>query len=576
MALSSALYSGISGLGTLGSAMQIIGDNIANVNTVGYKNSTFTFQDLLSQSTATMSGTAQVGRGTALGDIYASYSQGSFESTENSTDLAIGGAGFFILRESGSENLYYSRAGNFRFDDDGYLINPEGYVVQGWELDENGEDVGSTADLLLDSFTSPPQESTQIRLIANLDSDAVSQTSLLSNVWDGTSATPISSSNYEYQSTVKVYDSLGSTHDITTYFDKVSDSEWEYIVTCNPSEDSRSGFSGTTSAGLLARGQITFSQSSGTMTDMSMETIATPGHTQDVTGEVYGGTGGITADNTTITIDNEQALNQTFAAGGAGDDFLLTYTAATTSWAITDNAGYAGAVIVAGDADGVTINLDGAGSPATDITIAFDSSLTGNDTLQFDIYGSPNWTAAATNTNGYFEITPDFIGGSGTAMNVELNMGTQDDGTGSFVNDSLTTTQFARASTTTFQSANGYGAGDLQGVSVDVDGVITGTYSNGELIPLFRVALAKFQNNQGLQKEGGNLYTATRESGDAITNRPGTNGLGDISPNALEQSNVDMATEFVKMITTQRGFQANSKIITVTDSMLSELINLKR
>ena len=141
---------------------------------------------------------------------------------------------------------------------------------------------------------------------------------------------------------------------------------------------------------------------------------------------------------------------------------------------------------------------------------------------------------------------------------------------------SLATSQYATASSTIFQSSNGYGAGDLQSVNVGTDGVITGQYSNGQVIPLYRVALAKFQNVQGLYKEGGNLFRETRVSGDPITGRPGSNGLGSISPNSLEQSNVDIATEFVKMITTQRGFQANSKIITVTDQMLAELINLKR
>ena len=101
-------------------------------------------------------------------------------------------------------------------------------------------------------------------------------------------------------------------------------------------------------------------------------------------------------------------------------------------------------------------------------------------------------------------------------------------------------------------------------------------HRNRQLIPLYRLALSKFLNMQGLFKEGGNLFSETRESGSAITNRPGTNGLGNISPNSLEQSNVDIANEFVKMITTQRGFQANSKIITVTDEMLQDLINLKR
>jgi len=105
---------------------------------------------------------------------------------------------------------------------------------------------------------------------------------------------------------------------------------------------------------------------------------------------------------------------------------------------------------------------------------------------------------------------------------------------------------------------------------------MVGHYSNGQILYLYRVGLAKFNNEQALNKVGGNLWAATRASGDAITGHPGENGLGSIAPNSLEQSNVDIASEFVKMITTQRGFQANSRIITTTDDMLQELINLKR
>ena len=470
MALSSALFSGISGLGTLGNAMQIIGDNISNVNTVGFKGSNFSFQDLLSQSVSTLSGTSQVGRGTALGDIHASFSQGSFESTGNATDLAIGGDGFFALRERGTSNLFYTRAGDFRFDKDGYLTNPEGFIVQGWELDSNGEDVGSITDILLSSFTSPPQPSDHLQVIVNLDSygndNSAGADDSLSQAWDGTGSTPIGETAYEYQTTLKVFDSLGSTHDITLYFDKAATaSAYEFIVTCNPAEDQRAGVAGNTWAGLLGRGLLHFNSGSGVISDI---------------------------------------------------DF----------WQI---------------------------DPAT-----------GNSVAQSE---------ATDLSNGYFAFSPAFI--SGNSMDIELDVGSRYDGS-SWVNNSLSTTQFARASTTTFQTANGFGAGDLQGVNVDTDGVITGTYSNGQLIPLYRVALAKFQNNLGLLKEGGGLFSETRTSGAAITNRPGTNGLGSIAPNSLEQSNVDIANEFVKMITTQRGFQANSKIITVTDQMLAELINLKR
>ncbi len=479
MALSSALFSGISGLSNLGNAMQIIGDNIANVNTVGFKGSTFTFQDLLSQSIFTSSGSSQVGRGTALGDVYATFEQGSFESTGNTTDLAIGGDGFFVLREDSNDALSYTRAGNFRFNKDGYLVNPEGYIVQGWALDENGEDIGSITDIVLDSFTSPPEASSRITLAANLDSDAVTRSADLSADWDGSAAVPMPDSSYEYQSTIKVYDSLGSTHDLTIYFDKVAGSQWEFVVACNPQEDARAGAIDAATglplggAGLLGRGVIDFSATSGTISDITFDTFV-------------------------------------------GADFANS--AAAANWVTQD--------------------------VATDLS---------ND--------------------GFFTFAPEFI--TGVPMSVRLDFGSHNDGT-AWVNDALTTTQFSSASTTVFQSANGYGAGDLQGVDVDVDGSITGIYSNGQVLPLYRAALAKFQNEQGLHKTGGGLYRETRESGDAITGKPGTTGLGNIAPNSLEASNVDMATEFVKMITTQRGFQANSKVITVTDQMLQELINLKR
>jgi flagellar hook protein FlgE len=480
MSLSSSLFSGISGLNTLGNAMTVIGDNIANVNTVGFKSSRVTFQDVLSQTVSTTAGTAQVGRGTSLADITSSFSQGSFESTDSTTDLAIGGAGFFVVRDpSNEDNQYYTRAGQFRFDKDGNFINPAGYIVRGWELDENGQDIGSITDIALSSFTSPPSPTDRMTVVTNLDSGAQNMAATLYLEWDAQNAVSIADTAYEYQTTVKVYDSLGDTHDLTVYYDVGTGSTWEFIVTCNPDEDNRTGApaalaGGDDGVGMLGRGEIVFNASSGVISDINF-------------------------------------------------------------WDFTHGVDY-------------------------------DLATVGNWAQRLE---------AADLTNGYFTLAPDFLGGS--PLTVELNFGSvYSSGAGAWLNDSLSTTQFATASTTIFQSATGYGAGDLQSVTVGTDGSITGQYSNGEVIPLYRVALAKFQNMQGLYKEGGNLFRETRISGVPITSRPGTNGLGSISPNSLEQSNVDIATEFVKMITTQRGFQANSKIITVTDQMLAELINLKR
>jgi len=145
-----------------------------------------------------------------------------------------------------------------------------------------------------------------------------------------------------------------------------------------------------------------------------------------------------------------------------------------------------------------------------------------------------------------------------------------------FSTEALSTTQYANSSTTIFQDQNGFAAGFLQSVSVDTKGIITGNYSNGQVLQRAQVALASFNNLAGLSKEGGNIFRETSESGAPITGPPATNGLGTISPNSLEQSNVDLGAEFVKLITTQRGFQANSKIITTTDEMLADLINIKR
>jgi flagellar hook protein FlgE len=142
--------------------------------------------------------------------------------------------------------------------------------------------------------------------------------------------------------------------------------------------------------------------------------------------------------------------------------------------------------------------------------------------------------------------------------------------------NALRTTSYSSASTTVYQSQNGYAAGFLQSISVDRDGVLTGRYSNGQVQQLYALTLATFNNNYGLYREGGNLFTETRASGPAITGLANTGGKGSIASNALEQSNVDLATEFVKMITTEKGFQANSKTITTTENLMNTLIQLKR
>ncbi|MBW1666455.1 MAG: flagellar hook protein FlgE [Deltaproteobacteria bacterium] len=580
MSLSSSLFSGISGLSTIGNAMTVIGDNIANVNTVGFKASRVTFQDVLSQTVATSAGTAQVGHGTSLADISSSFAQGSFESTDSNTDLAIGGNGFFVVRDPNSKNNeYYTRAGEFRFNKDGYFVNPAGYIVRGWALDpDTGQDQGTITDIVLNSFTSAPKKTDKVTIITNLNSGATSKSSSLSAVWDGADANKeyIGENEYEYQTTVKVYDSLGSTHDITIYFDKGSGSTYEYIVTCSPQEDKRTGIDAQQSgAGMLGRGTITFNEASGVISNISFDSFD-PTNTITTIGSP------VTSGTWTGAAPSESG---TFSSGTKSRTYTFTVTTGGTvgdginviHW--DDGEGNSGDISATAAAQAV-------GALGLQVSFAAGGAINAGESFTITCYGDNDvqnsncWSTKSTATdltNGYFTFNTNFLGGSSTDMSVKLNFGSAYNSTsGSWVNDSLSTTHYASSSTTTFQTSNGYGAGDLQSVTVGTDGAITGQYSNGQVIPLYRVALAKFQNNQGLYKEGGNLFRETRLSGSPITSKPGTNGLGNISPNSLEQSNVDIATEFVKMITTQRGFQANSKIITVTDQMLAELINLKR
>ncbi len=169
----SSFFSGISGLIANSSSINVVGNNIANVNTVGFKASRATFQDVLYQSIFGSSGSSQVGRGTALSSVDTFFSQGSFESTSEPTDLAIGGKGFFIVRSSENETNYFTRAGQFRFDRDGNLTMPNGDILQGREIDRTtNAPVGVDTDIIISQAPSEPRATAFIGMNVNLQSDA--------------------------------------------------------------------------------------------------------------------------------------------------------------------------------------------------------------------------------------------------------------------------------------------------------------------------------------------------------------------------------------------------------------------
>jgi flagellar hook protein FlgE len=536
MGLSAALYSGTSGLKAHGESMTVIGNNIANVSTVGFKGSRLHFEDALSQATTTASGTGQIGRGVQVGTVMADFAQGSLETTTEATDLAIGGDGFFVVSPPGEDIQYYTRAGNFRFDSDGKLTDPHGYVVQGWKVQNDNNPIAATTtqtessaakiegvptDIVLDNFQSPPQATSHVDIMTNLDSQSTDHATdttdpmfAMFKNWNGTQDEPLGDSMYAYQSTLKTYDQNGSAHNMTVYFDPVRDDTvtgaangsqiWEYMVTVPPADDGRvlddgTALSTTSSAGVLMIGTLTFNPA----------------------GELV--------NTSAFTLPSDAATATDLSSWTPADFSSDGYPICTANFL--------------GEEDASGTNQ----SNPKNIEINFGIK---NTTTAWD---GPPASAAAVGTD--ITLLPEIADSTISA---------------------LSSTSYNTGSTTLFQSQDGYTAGFLQSVSVDRDGILTGSYSNGQVLELYALTLADFNDQYSLYREGGNLFSETRSSGPPLTGMANASGKGAIASNSLEQSNVDLATEFVSMITTQKGYQANSKTITTTDEMLSTLIQMKR
>lgn len=563
MGLGSSLYSGITGLTVHSERMTVIGNNLANVNTTGFKGSRMHFEDLLSQDFATVNGIGQVGRGVRVSSIYSDFGQGSFEASTESTDMAISGEGFFVVSPQGEEGKFYTRAGNFRFDNDGYLTDPHGYILQGWEIEQSSTTVSSTSsstadtsertriigtptDIRLENFQSEPKETSEVTIVTNLDPDATDASPGSTNPyfamfenWDGTEDTPLASTQYAYSSTVKVYDDIGTGHNLTVYFDPVTlsnaggDTVFEYMVTVDPTTDQRmlSGADGnlttigqgqTEAAGVLMIGTLTFT--TGQLSSMSAFTLKSNG----------GNTNGVKDLSNWSLADFSTTGYPVFTANFLGKSDASTAEAANAS-AIEMNFGISN--------DDLSSDSNGAITKGWSSMGTLPTNASADDFAQLGYISNSGWL-------------PGFKSPSVSAL------ATQSFDTG--------------GSSTLFQSQDGYSAGILQNISISREGVLTGHYSNGQVLELYAVTLSTFTNEHGLRREGGNLFSETRESGPALTGQAGSAGKGTIDGNSLEMSNVDMATEFVRMITTQRGFQANTKVITTTDSMLGEVIAMKR
>lgn len=565
-----SLYSGVAGLKTHQTRMDVIGNNIANVNTTAYKSSSMTFSELMSQTTQKASGAnattgvggtnaKQIGLGVKAGAINTAITtQGSAQSTGNPFDIMITGDNFFVV-SNGSEN-FFTRDGSFYVDGAGNLaMTSTGYNVMGWGVDETTGNIKQdtvTALRIMSAanMTYPPEATTKANISGILDE----------NDKDVTSANGKTVN-------LNFFDARGYSYTAKfTFKQSGGDKTNEYSMELNKILDSTGAEIDISKLKFGNRSQ----QKMETKVTLNTDAYKWDGKvlkTKDGTTEVANLADIFNQDGSLITPQDDaaaqkqqkalDAIAKAYGYEGSTDEFLNLYITSTANkdkqLTIQDLLGnmMAGKTTDVLPADGRAITMEGRYFEGT--TVVFNK-----DTGKLESVGG---STTNLNVNAAFSA----LGGNFSDVTIDLSECTNYDNKG--------TSTIGATSGDLDGLGTGRRLGDMIGVFIQKDGMIYASYDNGMTKLLGQIATAAFANASGLEKEGDNLYSATLNSGefDGI-GVDITAGGGYMSPGQLEMSNVDLSSEFTEMITTQRGFQANSRIITVSDTLLEELTNLKR
>lgn len=565
-----SLYSGVAGLKTHQTRMDVIGNNIANVNTTAYKSSSMTFSELMSQTTQKASGAnattgvggtnaKQIGLGVKAGAINTAITtQGSAQSTGNPFDIMITGDNFFVV-SNGSEN-FFTRDGSFYVDGAGNLaMTSTGYNVMGWGVDETTGNIKQdtvTALRIMSAanMTYPPEATTKANISGILDE----------NDKDVTSANGKTVN-------LNFFDARGYSYTAKfTFKQSGGDKTNEYSMELNKILDSTGAEIDISKLKFGNRSQ----QKMETKVTLNTDAYKWEGKvlkTKDGTTEVANLADIFNQDGSLITPQDDaaaqkqqkalDAIAKAYGYEGSTDEFLNLYITSTENkdkqLTIQDLLGnmMAGKTTDVLPADGSAITMEGRYFEGT--TVVFNK-----DTGKLESVGG---STTNLNVNAAFSA----LGGNFSDVTIDLSECTNYDNKG--------TSTIGATSGDLDGLGTGRRLGDMIGVSIQKDGMIYASYDNGMTKLLGQIATAAFANASGLEKEGDNLYSATLNSGefDGI-GVDITAGGGYMSTGQLEMSNVDLSSEFTEMITTQRGFQANSRIITVSDTLLEELTNLKR
>lgn len=514
-----SFYIPLSGLDADSTALNTIANNLANMNTNGFKSQTTNFSDLFYQQVGSNgSGDAiQEGTGVQVASNSTDFSGGSIASTGVSTDAAINGTGFFVLDSGGGSQLY-TQNGGFQLNSTGTLESADGLAVMGYAA-INGviNTNGGLGDINIPTGqVMAPSATTSFSMTQNLDSQsAVGATT---------------------SGTVQVYDSLGNQYEATVTYTNQGNNTWGYVVTMPDTLPANSA----TVAGVTT---INYNFGSNGATLATVD----PGTNLTITGPTASGSATITAP----TVVPGEAIG---TAGPPATGYVAALQAAIAA------SGIVGTTVTA--TAGGQLSITGTGiSTAGSMIQDPVASANATGTLTFDSSG--NLVSPATNVPG---IT--FAGLSDGAANMNLNFNLYGaTGTG-------TVSQTAAASSTSATSQNGYASGQYESFAINGSGVIAAIYSNGQTQNVGQLAIATVSNEEGLVDLGSTEYRATTASGDAAIGVAGNGGRGTIDGSSLEASNVNISAEFSDLIVAQRAFEANSKAVTTFDTVTQETINM--
>jgi flagellar hook protein FlgE len=557
MGILSALFAAVSGLNANGTNLSIIGNNIANTGTVGFKSSRANFADIVNASLGGASGSTSSGIGVFLSGIQSNFTQGSLQTTNNALDMAVDGNGFFQVKDN-SGAAFYTRAGQFNVNKDGDVVNPDGLKLQGFQADALGVITGTIDTINLSTTTSPPNATAVMSLSANLDSQSLPVGVGAKLVSGAAAVTTTAAGNLAFAINLNG----DGVKTVTVAAGLTGAPLAAAIQTAVRALSPTDPFKASAYSGFTATFDTTttlFSFTSG-MTGVGTAVVTTSGvDTLAANLKMTAADAPVSTTGTGFDIANPTATSNfsssltVFDSLGIGHVLNTYFTkTGTNAWQYSEVTDASAVTVAAGFASGA-------------------NALVASGTIEFTTDGALNRVSPIV----YHSASGagiDFLGATaGQTIAIDFGSSVATGGTGFDK-----TTQFGSISALVNQTQDGYASGSLQGLSVNTIGLVVGRFSNGQLRTLAQVALARFNNSQGLSKVGKNLVAEAGDSGSPIIGKPDSSGLGRTLSNSLELSNVDLGEEFINLIGAQRGFQANARVVTTADEIMGELVNLKR